>query len=1091
MGKKVLGTVIALVFMMQCISISIAKADDIFFPGCAQVESTKLSKGEWGALGIDEIKFNNQDQDSVSSAESVFNKFKLYRAEDYYRPAIKKPEDIENYKVNFLYNWWDSKYPNICFGDQQAKFIGIYNPNNNKRNFDVDFAAYLDADLKKLVEKEDLQIMIMADTRNFDNGKDYETGIASIRFYGSGSPILKQVSTSEYEYRKGKTNNDTETAINKGSGWHTFPKGCTRILAYLQSSGGDKNGKQNRAAVTNVRVYLKDGGKPNVHSVGLIYDQEWRDYKPIGNNGGKGKVIGDTVRYWVKFDEKVKVTGTPKLWLDVGQGNHLEAEYVKTNDKQDHLYFDYKIKDMTNEGYNINTLGKAIKIECPTGAKITDIAGNPYDTRTDITSKFTNKTHTIDDTYTLIHQTNYTDTSNGAFYPKRTDYYGSDINQGGYPYAIGKRPVELTPPELTGGSGDQSNQPTMFGIKNDKYPIFRIVLNEEIKVNTLSRETTKLKLQVYNKNKQLIDNRFVTADLAGARIMHVNNNANNGINTGQTELLFRYEPKINDFANLEGELFYLDFKGQFNEKNEFVFADDIITPLKNVSGMEVINNRLVLPPVGGSQRTPLNKIVGIDLEGPALDWEKTKIDTGFKKQLDGSSYLKFKDEGSGVSQKGAYIWLCYYDNNIKRKAKIKYGPDSGDFVVLSCRDGHVSLDGISIEPDKTIKYPLYLEYDIADKAGNTATNKNEKNIEIKIDTIPPVVNGVKVTVEGNKATAKYDVSDQGVDKIDPEFYYKVQKVETLASKGVSGIQIVEKGISGIQSVETLASGAQSVEKDVSGIKKVELGIGRADGVPPGKPLSTNSPEQKVEIAGVQGSKDTYKLWANFSDTVGNQMDSYFPTDTFDIATRVFNLSLDSAEGRVAKEHNIKIRGDKIPDKDFIIKLYYKWVPSGKNASDADEFEMIEYQPVDFINNYLTSFNLASEEIQKKWMKAYTGREDLFNGEVQFIGYAEMWTKTTQGTVCEAKQEYIGNTFYFDIAPPVINAHITGENDGYNSDYRVQYEISDGGGEYHNGIYEANGHFDFDNNPPLINFHYLSISLEITVFHFVYKKQSSC
>ncbi|NLV22550.1 MAG: hypothetical protein GXY49_11270, partial [Syntrophomonadaceae bacterium] len=42
---------------------------------------------------------------------------------------------------------------------------------------------------------------------------------------------------------------------------------------------------------------------------------------------------------------------------------------------------------------------------------------------------------------------------------------------------------------------------------------------------------------------------------------------------------------------------------------------------------------------------------------------------------------------------------------------------------------------------------------------------------------------------------------------------------------------------------------------------------------------------------------------------------------------------------------------------------------------------------------------------------------------------------------------------------------TGENDGYNSDYRVQYEISDGGGEYHNGIYEANGHFDFDNNPP--------------------------
>jgi len=98
-------------------------------------------------------------------------------------------------------------------------------------------------------------------------------------------------------------------------------------------------------------------------------------------------------------------------------------------------------------------------------------------------------------------------------------------------------------PELTGGSGDQYNQPVMFGFINEECPIFRVVLNEEIQVSSLNTANTKLKLQVYNKNKEAINGRFVTADLAGARIMNVNNTVANGINTGQTELLFRYKPK--------------------------------------------------------------------------------------------------------------------------------------------------------------------------------------------------------------------------------------------------------------------------------------------------------------------------------------------------------------------------------------------------------------------------------------------------------------------------------------------------------------------------------------------------------------------
>lgn len=1025
MKKRALGMIVALVLLLQSISIPIVNADGIFFPGCEEVMSTKVKKTGWGTLGINDIKFNNNDQDSTDPVKSVFNKFKYYRGIEFWHKDqvcdkngnLMKEEKRQDFRLT--YNYWNNNYPNIEFEyGGQAQFIGIYNSNNNKRNFDVDFAANLDADLKNLVEKQDLQIMIMADTRNFDNGKDYETGIASIRFYGSGSPILKQVSTSEYEYRKGKTSNDTETAVNKSSGWHTFPKSCTRILAYLQSSGGNEKGKQNRAAVTNVRVYLKDGGKPNVTSVGLVNDGAWRNYTTGAGKKGQGKIIGDTVGYWVTLDEKVEVTGTPELQLDAGKGyTGLKAIYVSGSGTNT-LYFDYKIQDMTNNDNNINTFGKAVKIVCPTGAAIKDIAGNLYSAGTDITSYFMNKTLTIDDTTTLIHKTNYEDTVNGTFYPRRIHYYGSDINNKGYPYAIGKMPKELEVPELTGGSGDQYNQPVMFGFINEECPIFRVVLNEEIQVSSLNTATTKLELQVYNKNKEAINGRSVTADLAGARIMNVNSTVANGINTGQTELLFRYKPRKEDFSGLFGEVFYLDFKGQFNEKNDFVFADDAIlngtNPLYNISGMKVVNSKLVLPPKNGTKRTPLNKMIGIDIKGPVL--AESKIDTEFKKQLDDSSYLKFTDVGSGISKKGANISLCYHDNGNKRKAIIRYGNISGENLVLSCWNGKVSLSGISIEPNQTINYPLYLEYEIYDEAGNIAANKNKKDIEIKIDSTPPTVNGVKVNVDGNKAKADYDVSDKGVGKISPELYYKV-----------------ENGTSGQ--------------------------------VPMSNPLSRQSPEQEVEITGVQGSKNTYRIWANFSDTIGNWMESYFPSGPIDIATRVFSLSLDSAEGRVAKDHYVKIRGDKIPDKDFIIKLYYKWVPSGKSEAAVQQYDMIEYQLEDFLNE-VKPFNLSSKEIQKKWMKAYTGQEALFSGEAKFIGYAEMWaTRDGKPILKEAVQENISDTFYFDIAPPVINVDITGENNGYNSDYRVQFRISDGGGEYHNGIYEKSEHFDFKNNPP--------------------------
>lgn len=93
-----------------------------------------------------------------------------------------------------------------------------------------------------------------------------------------------------------------------------------------------------------------------------------------GNPNTSGYVhAGDTVRLAVAFDEKVAVTGTPTLNLQVG-ANTRSASYKALSDDGKTAYFDYVLRaDDTADGIAI----PAGALQLPTGAKITDVAGNP------------------------------------------------------------------------------------------------------------------------------------------------------------------------------------------------------------------------------------------------------------------------------------------------------------------------------------------------------------------------------------------------------------------------------------------------------------------------------------------------------------------------------------------------------------------------------------------------------------------------------------------------------------------------------------------------------------------------------------------
>lgn len=93
-----------------------------------------------------------------------------------------------------------------------------------------------------------------------------------------------------------------------------------------------------------------------------------------GNPDKPGYVhAGDTVRLAVVFDEAVTVSGTPKLNLQVG-ANTRSASYKTLSTDGKTAYFDYVLTaaDTATDGISI----PANALQLPTGARITDLAGN-------------------------------------------------------------------------------------------------------------------------------------------------------------------------------------------------------------------------------------------------------------------------------------------------------------------------------------------------------------------------------------------------------------------------------------------------------------------------------------------------------------------------------------------------------------------------------------------------------------------------------------------------------------------------------------------------------------------------------------------
>ncbi|WP_443115571.1 Ig-like domain-containing protein [Herbaspirillum seropedicae] len=82
---------------------------------------------------------------------------------------------------------------------------------------------------------------------------------------------------------------------------------------------------------------------------------------------------GDTLRLAVTFDEKIAVTGTPTLNLQVG-ANTRSASYKELSTDGKTAYFDYVLTaaDTATDGVSI----PANALQLPTGARITDLAGN-------------------------------------------------------------------------------------------------------------------------------------------------------------------------------------------------------------------------------------------------------------------------------------------------------------------------------------------------------------------------------------------------------------------------------------------------------------------------------------------------------------------------------------------------------------------------------------------------------------------------------------------------------------------------------------------------------------------------------------------
>lgn len=754
-----------------------AFADSMDFGGRSQMKWSDAPTGGWGTIQLESGKILKKgeggDLASISSSKSVFNQFVYYRGKDYYTGTSDG--------ATFAYDTWKSDYgAKIADG----KYLyAVYNKDNDKNDYKVDFGASFSSDLQQLIKKGDLEVAIVAEAKNYKGSTNKQRGIAQLRFYKSGaSAIQHEITTDTGDY------DGTRTV---SAGWYKPSSDINRAIMNLRSERNKFTRKFNKSYVSKVRVFLRDNGAPGIKSC-RISGGDFTSRKNVNGKDVYTAKVGSKIEYEVQFDEKIKVNDTSKLKLLLK--NNTEAYSSNANFTADFsrvsgdkIYFTYTVPDNTN-----NSKGYELKVTADTAnllnAKnnVTDIAGNALENDSvAFTKRSSGTVHTVDDTKTRFTKDTFSEES-------KKPYSATSKLDSKY-VVFGSVPKNV----YTG-----TKQSTIFSEYSTTKPVFRVVLDDEIQKACLN-DSTKLKLQVYNSDGGATG-KYVYAKLVCAGIVGVKTNESNGIKSdAYTELYFEYTPQRVDGY----PLYKVNFAGS-EQNNTLTLDDDVITysggKLKNISNMDVDGGNLKVNLKSYGDLPPFNKSVTIDTQSPTL--AANNVGSEWSKAFKSDANIVFTDDGGLNLVDGAYVSLVHYDSRGNKKilpvemnSRIKT-----EAVNLSLNGNKnkatVNLSNIKLSDSYKAEYPLYLEYKVTDLAGNVATNEGQKNIEVYLDNTPPTVNGVTTDNQKGNVTVKYDVTDTGVGKIKPLFSYTLINhslaVETDASTEDSKQELTVTGNEG-------------------------------------------------------------------------------------------------------------------------------------------------------------------------------------------------------------------------------------------------------------------------------------------------------
>lgn len=894
--------------VIGCIPYTVS-ADHMDFGSRAQIKVDDCPTGGWGTIQLEENKIlkadDNTDLAKISSSQSVFNQFVYNRGRNYY--------DYASSNSKFAY---DTKQSDYGAKIADGKYLyAVYDEGNSKGIYKVDFAAYFSSDLKNLIQKGDLEVAIVAEAKNYKGSTNKQRGIAQLRMYGNGSAIKHEITTDTNDY------DGTRTVT---AGWFKPSTEINRVMMNLRSERNKFTRKFNKSYVGKVRMFLRDTGAPNIKSCRI----SGGDFTSRTNVNGRTVYtakVGSTIEYEVEFDEKVKVENGSNLKLHLKSKDDNKT-FVAAFDRVgggNKIYFKYTVPDNTGKNYELKVTADSARLE---NAKdcITDIAGNKLvnDSVSFTQTKGSNgAVHTVDDTYTGFAKYSFDDAARKPY---------------GITSTLTKS--EIVYGELPGGVYNTGvNQDTIFSengspkstSRNIKRPIFRVLLDDEIQKKYLNGNT-RLKLQVYDTNGNAVSGKYVYADLVCAGIRNINKNTTNGIKSdGYTELYFKYTPqKVSGYP-----IYKINFAGTKNS-NIYTMDDDFITcsgsKLRNISDMEVSGKNLTVNLGQYGTQPPFNLGITIDTQAPELT--ENTISSEWAKAFKADTKLVFKDDG-GFGEKGAYVSLVYYENGSKKILPVQVDSRiatneinlATNKVTGSSNKVYVDLTKIKLSDSYKADYPLYLEYRISDKAGNTLTNAGQNNISVHLDNTAPVVTGVTHDEsQKGQVTVKYNVTDTGVGKISPQIEYKLYN--------------------------TSAGSKEEFKREDS--------------------------TQSITVTGNQGKLDHWRIEAYFSDTVGNKMSASADSGPFTTALRKMVLNFnDSEESIVAVNHHITADTSKLPTEEVTFNVKYGWKRGSSATVSADAKTEVKFNSAAEFAKY----DFCSDEIQRKYNSG-----NLFDGEFTFV-----------------------------------------------------------------------------------------------------------